>query len=583
VPDQTDSDQPDSGTTTSPDPGAAAPPRRRHPVRARVVTVLACALVLFALIAPNRLEHLTPAGFIRIPVEALLYTVFFLALPVAWARSGRVVAVLAGLGLGLLTILKLLDIGFYATFNRPFDAMLDFPLAGNGLDYLKDTSGQVGAIGAAIGIVVLIVAILVLMALAVRRLTPLLVVRRTTTRRVLAVFTVAWVILAVLGTEIVPHTAVASRSAAAIGISHVIQIPTDIRDAKAFDKEAKVDAFRNVPADQLLTGLRGKDVVVTFIESYGRSAVESPGMAPQVDAVLEAGGARLSAAGFTARSGWLTSPTAGGGSWLAQSTLMSGLWVKNQSLYNKFIASDRMTLNGAFRRADWRTLAVAPGVKKAWPEARVFGFDKIYDAKGLGYKGPRFSWSWMPDQYVLSHFEQTEHSTPDHAPMMVEMPLTSSHMPWTPLPSMVGWDEVGDGSIFKPMAAGKKAGGSMYSDANLVRTRYRKAVEYSLTALTSYLEKYGDDNLVMVFLGDHQPIPLVAGKDASHDVPITVIAKDPAVMDRISGWNWTPGLKPGPKAPVWPMSDFRDKFLTAFGPDGAKGGSATPAPAATSK
>ncbi len=25
------------------------------------------------------------------------------------------------------------------------------------------------------------------------------------------------------------------------------------------------------------------------------------------------------------------------------------------------------------------------------------------------------------------------------------------------------------------------------------------------------------------------------------------------------------GLRPGPQAPVWPMSAFRDRFLTAFG------------------
>ena len=53
---------------------------------------------------------------------------------------------------------------------------------------------------------------------------------------------------------------------------------------------------------------------------------------------------------------------------------------------------------------------------------------------------------------------------------------------------------------------------------------------------------------------------------ASHDVPISVIARDPAVLERIGGWDWQPGLLPGPRAPVAPMSSFRDRFLTAFGP-----------------
>ena len=91
------------------------------------------------------------------------------------------------------------------------------------------------------------------------------------------------------------------------------------------------------------------------------------------------------------------------------------------------------------------------------------------------------------------------------------------------------------------------------------------SIEYSLNTLISYVETYGDDNLVLVFLGDHQPPPIVTGEDASRDVPITIVAHDPAVLDRISGWGWQDGLKPGPQAPVWPMDAFRDRFLTAFG------------------
>jgi hypothetical protein len=49
-------------------------------------------------------------------------------------------------------------------------------------------------------------------------------------------------------------------------------------------------------------------------------------------------------------------------------------------------------------------------------------------------------------------------------------------------------------------------------------------------------------------------------------VPISIIADDPAVLKRIAGWGWNPGLRPRPQAPVWPMSAFRDRFLTAFGP-----------------
>ena len=80
------------------------------------------------------------------------------------------------------------------------------------------------------------------------------------------------------------------------------------------------------------------------------------------------------------------------------------------------------------------------------------------------------------------------------------------------------------------------------------------------------MQRYGDKDLVLVVLGDHQPATIVTGQDADHDVPISVIARDPQVVDRIAPWRWQDGMLPGPDAPVWPMQAFRDRFLAAFGP-----------------
>jgi hypothetical protein len=93
--------------------------------------------------------------------------------------------------------------------------------------------------------------------------------------------------------------------------------------------------------------------VLSFVESYGRDAIEDPRYASEVGAVLDAGSGRLRAAGFASRSAFLTSPTAGGGSWLAHSTLLSGLWINNQQRYNSLVSSDRLTLSKAFQGAGW--------------------------------------------------------------------------------------------------------------------------------------------------------------------------------------------------------------------------------------
>jgi hypothetical protein len=97
-----------------------------------------------------------------------------------------------------------------------------------------------------------------------------------------------------------------------------------------------------------------------------------------------------------------------------------------------------------------------------------------------------------------------------------------------------------------------------------VRVAYGQAIEYSLESLVSFVEHYGTDDTVLVVLGDHQPATIVSGQDADHDVPVSVIARDPAVLRRVHGWRWEAGLLPSPHAPVWRMDSFRDRFLTAY-------------------
>jgi len=205
---------------------------------------------------------------------------------------------------------------------------------------------------------------------------------------------------------------------------------------------------------------------------------------------------------------------------------------------------------------------VQPENAADWPEGAVYDFQQHYDGRNLGYRGPNFSYAAMPDQFTLSAFHRAE-MTPGHPPVMAELDLVSSHWPWAPLPAIVDWTAVGDGSSFVPTGP---SADEVWSDPARVRTAYGHSIEYSLSALISYVETHGDDNLVLVFLGDHQPNTSVTGEGASRDVPVTLVARDPDVPARMAGWGWSDGLRPAPDAPVWPMNAFRDRFLTAFGP-----------------
>ncbi|WP_414940065.1 sulfatase [Amycolatopsis sp. cmx-11-51] len=534
-------------------------------VATSAVTTLSAVLVLFALLAPNDLDRLAPEAFVRLPVEALLGVAVVLML-----RDGaqRTVAVSAGAFLGLLTVVKAIDIGFGLALNRRFDPVFDWGVLGNGVDLLGTSIGRSGAIAAFLGLALLAVAVIVLMALAVLRLSRVAAGHRTTSTRVVAVLSVSWIVCAVFGVQLAPGQPLASRSAVAFAYDDLRQVRAGIRDREAFAEEVAVDAFRDTPPSELLSALRGKDVLFTFIESYGRVAVQDSDIAPKVDAVLDAGTARLKNAGYGSRSAFLTSPTTSAGSWLAHSTFQSGVWIDSQHRYDDFVKTDRFTLGGAFERAGWETVGVVPAHTEDWPEGKVYGYDRYYDSRGIGYHGPPFSYATMPDQFTLSAFQRAERALesrkPDRPPLMAEIDLVTSHWPWTPLPRLVDWTAVGDGSVYNPMPSQGKTPDEIFTDPAKVRGAYGDSIAYSLNALISYVETYGDDDLVLVFLGDHQPHPIVAGEGADRDVPITVVTRDKAVLDKIAGWNWQEGLNPDRNAPSWRMNAFRDRFLTTF-------------------
>jgi hypothetical protein len=538
-----------AGPAESEEPAVRGRARR---IGAGMVTALACLLVLFALMVPGDLTGITPGEFVRIPLEGLIGVALVAVLP---PRPRLVVAVAAGVVLGLLTILKIADIGFYETLNRPFHPVFDWPILGSGAEFLTQTLGRAGGIAAIAGTGILLAGLLVLMTLSVLRLTRIVARHAAVALRGTAVLGVAWVACAALGAQLVPGVPVAANALGRLG-----QLPADLNDHETFAAQAAQDAFRGTPGSRLLTGLRGKDVIVSFVESYGRVAIDNP----DVVAALDAGNSRLRAAGFAARSGYLTSPTFGGGSWLAHGTLLSGLWIDNQERYDSLVSSDRLTLTRAFRDASWRTVAVMPGNTKPWSEAAFYGAQRVYDHWNMGYRGPGFNWGTPPDQYTMSAFQRLERQAPNRRPVMAEIPLVTSHSPWAPTPRLIDWKDVGDGSVFGPMAAAGDRPGEVWRSPSRVRAAFANSVVYSLNTLITYLETYGDDDLVMVFLGDHQPAPIVAGPHADHDVPITIVARDPAVLDRISGWGWQDGLRPDSRAPVWRMDAFRDRFLRAF-------------------
>jgi phosphatidylglycerophosphate synthase len=533
---------------------------RRGPRRtgfAVALTVFALLLVWGALVAPNQPSHLNLGAFVRLPIELLVVVAVAALLP---ATPRRVLAVVVGAVLSALVVVKVLDIGFFTAFDRPFSPVDDSGYLGIGIETLRHAIGGSSANLVVAVAAVLLVALLAIPVLALLRVTRVAAGHRGWALRAAAALGVVWVALRVVGAP------VASSSAAALAVDEVQAVRAGLADRAVLAREIAHDRFRTTPGNRLLTGLRGKDVLLVFVESYGRVAVQDSFVSPRIDAALERGAAQLRAAGFSSRSAFLTSPTFGGLSWLAHSTLQSGVLVDGQRRYEQLVQNDRLTLTRAFKRAGWRAVGAMPGNRRAWPEGSTFyHYDRVYDRRNFGYRGPSFGLPPMPDQYTLLALQRRELAKRHRPPLFAEVDLISSHAPWTRIPRLISWDDVGDGSIFDRLPAEESTKASLFGDAERARTAYGHSIEYSLSTLFSFVQRYGDDDLVLVVLGDHQPATVVTGHGASHDVPISVIAHDPKVMDQIAGWSWQDGMSPSPQAPVWPMAAFRDRFLTAFG------------------
>ena len=565
-----------------PRPGWPEPTWRS--VAAGALTVLAALLVVLALnipiqIIPEEVDRdtfvpLPLDSFVRLPLEALLFFAVVLALPARFGRVRTVLAIVAGIVLGLSSVFKILDIGFGQALNRPFDPLIDYTYARSVIELLRDSFGHglgtvILVVGALLGI-----ALLVLLPLALLRLTRVAVRHRRRAWQTLAALASLWLVLAVMDVR-GDAGMVASTDTSGYVYGQVSRIPSELRDQRRFAEAAENDPLRDVPPHQLLTGLRGKDVLFVFVESYGRVAVEGGSFSPGVNAVLASGDRELAQAGFSSRSAYLTSSTFGALSWLAHSTFQSGLWVDSQQRYDLLVTGNRLTLSQVFGRAGWRTVDVVPANTRDWPQGEFYEYDHIYDSRNIGYEGPRFGYPTMPDQFTLDALQHLELAKEQRRPLMAEVDLITSHAPWSRIPRMIDQSAVGDGSVYDGMPEQLPSAGDIWPDPRRIRAAYGQSIEYSLNALFTFMTTYGDDDLVVVMLGDHQPATIVSGEGAGRDVPISVISRDTDVLDAISGWGWGEGLRPESDAPVWRMDAFRDRFLAAYGSSEETGSDAT--------
>lgn len=512
------------------------------------------AFILIVLVMPNRLVDIAWTNFLSLPVEALLLGLVLL-LP---NKSGLVLRWIAATLLAVGILLKIADIATYQIFGRAFNPLLDAFFFTNGMNLLNGALGKLGAVLIAFALIIAISSLIILTFYILARVQEELSILPKHSFFGLISALIVWVALFLYQSPIASNIFYEQIA------DHVKESYHSYAELNQFRKEVAIDsAVANTSPADLFSKLRGKDVLVVFIESYGRTVLDKPEFAQYMRPVLQQATSDLTEKNINARSAYLTSSTLGGLSWLAHGTALSGLWIDSQARYNSLVMSKRPTLNHLFKNAGWRTSAVMPGISTAWPEGGYFGYDQIYEAKDLGYNGKPFNWVTMPDQFTLSAYQALERK-PGHSPVMTEMALISSHAPWTPIPSLVEWNAVGDGTIFNAQATSGDSPEFVWRDDKRIRDQYRKSIEYAIKNLVSFALNYGDDNLVILALGDHQPAPLVTEDANNRDVIVHLISRDKKVMEAVSDWQWTQGMLPATNAPVWRMDQLRPRLIESF-------------------
>ncbi|RJE80281.1 sulfatase-like hydrolase/transferase [Paracoccus sp. JM45] len=455
---------------------------------------------------------------------------------------GRIIRIAGTVALGLVTILKCADLAMRESLGRNFNPVADLPLIDALVRLVAGTVGVWAAIGAVIA------AILAGMTMLYALWWALGVLGRSGRYLAWSIGGLAVAIL-LLAPVTLPNWTFA-RDRGLLAASTI----TELRD---FRVQARLDPMQQIPKP---FSKIDRDVLVIFLESYGRTSFDTPFYAQRHLETLSQAQRRLSDAGLTMRSGFLTSPTHGGQSWLAHSTFMNGMTIGDQTRYQASIASGRQTLFHHAQRGGFYTAAIMPAITRAWPEGLTMGFDEIFADGDLGYQGLPFNWITMPDQFTLTALDRIRNAQP--RPVFAEVALISSHAPWVPVPQMVDWDQVGDGTIFSDMAQAGDSPKEVWRDRDRVRSQYRDAIDYTLQAVMEYAGRQGRNAPLMVLVGDHQAATSI-GLDDRRQVPIHIIGPA-ALVDLTADWGLTSGLIPPDDAAPLPMDQMRDNLLRSF-------------------
>ncbi|MDP3454661.1 sulfatase-like hydrolase/transferase [Methyloversatilis sp.] len=515
-----------------------------------VVRLLLALIVLNALLAFGNLwPSAWPRPEVRLSVD-LFAGVISLVLWTRWrgAVSARGIGVVAALA-SLWVLLHYIDVTIPALLGRPVNAWWD----GQHLWQLARMGGEFAAVWQIAAAVLAACAGLALLFALVRACVRAVAMAAATPR---------WQApLAALGTAVLLTHGAASLTGHDVKRLFAPPVGTMVAQqasllSRALSRTAGGQQLGPGPAfDRDVAALGGADVLVLFAEAYGAITLDRPELVTALAERRRSLQRALDAGGRQVVSARVTSPTFGGASWLAHAAMLSGIDTQDPDDYALLLTTQRPTLVSHFAQHGYRTIGWMPGLQRPWPEGAFYGFDRLADADNTGYAGLPFGYWRIPDQVSIALLQQQELQGATHAardagdglrnvslrsadataprtPRFIVFPTLTTHAPFRPVPPyladpqrLLAADAFSDDDVNRALTAPVS-----WTDPT---PAYIDAMHYQFDWLTRWLREEAPHNMLLIVIGDHQPIGGVTGPDASWDVPVHVIGTDEAVLARL--------------------------------------------------
>lgn len=321
---------------------------------------------------------------------------------------------------------------------------------------------------------------------------------------------------------------------------------------------------RRIGVGERLDKLEGSNVFLIFVESYGSTVFNRPEHLERLTPRYEEMQRDLEKRGFHLASNFVTSPTYGGFSWFAHASLNTGFKVISHQHSQILEELSPPALANYFRDAGYHPILAAPGTTRPWPgQDDHYGIHHHYYGWEYGYRGPRYGFAPMADQFVMDYIYRKEirRST---QPLFIQFTLTCSHAPFDNIPRYVNdWSRLGNGASLHRMRRSRFKVG--WATGENVAEAYTTAVSYELDVIQGFLEKYVRDDTLVMFLGDHQPHQGVTGsKNLSWSVPMHVVSRNPDFVEPFVRRGYVRGMIPTQPMPHVGMERFLEEFLSDF-------------------